>query len=966
MSRGGILSSGSTGGIRFIPTSSSGGSSPATAPVIVSAVVEEASPTNVVITFDRNLNSGSVPSVSSFSETGTGKSVINVAISGAVLTLTLGVSVNNGEVIRITYLRQDALAAESGLVASFADQLVTNNVTSSGPSSPPTVSLRTALNPTEVLPTFQVNVDYQEANFASVTASSLVVTDRAGAAMPISLDSAISNSGTIEATFTVTPTASVEGFYNIEAPQDASSNSQGGSAATYLGNQDVLLDSYPLVSAAPPTYPTAIESDKVNNRFSFTWAPLAGEVPTVYKGSFTSMLGQFSDDLTRGISEQIVAFDVDNNEIRIQNREYADNSGAGPNEPYAYNGPQFAPIAFTFNVGQSYDIEVFFRGTKTEVVIDTVSAGVAIDGRMGLAHAFGWRSTPPASVTSISLDQIPPEADIVWPDEPISFQIQSPLPVICGGTRGMPNRIFNWEVIDTVGTHLEGTTPARYRVFLSRDHAAESDTDDVSAAWADDLMMNGLTDFVTVFSSAAQVETPRLVWYDDVNDIFYIALHETNNPSSLRQSTVVFQTTDLVNFTNKVTALPADSGTTDTEARIFHTGYANPVELQTAGTYRAISLGANGDGTVAHTRVAADGFRSTGFISEYTNANPTSWTRIGEARIRTNETREQMSGPLTTFFRYNNNLYAVATTGNFGSNWSIATQGSTQDFSIRRVSEDLLDFSRRKDLVTPERMFWQTNARVSGGHLDTATGTFYLYVTFTRRLGNPIQTGVDDPMWVSVYTADLNTNSLQYASPSGIGFIDQFNDNQGPFVNGRIPDTNNTLGNSWEYVPSGTYINQELTVGDGYVNRMDSPNAANAGAFYGVNTVENFELSSFWYDMDRFDDTAFSSLLFDVQDKNNLKQVGWTATGRILYISRAGSNSILNEVTTSPESGGDIENRSTFLHITVIGQTLRVYRNMVDIFGPLDIGGVPTNPKVGFICRGRQAKLSGIQYRSLI
>lgn len=101
-----------------------------TAPVFVSAAVANATPTKVVLTYDQDLDTGSVPATTDF--TVTDHTVSGVAISGATVELTLSVQIYPFDVIYVTYTKgaNPIKGDVGGLEAdNLVSTLVTNNVT---------------------------------------------------------------------------------------------------------------------------------------------------------------------------------------------------------------------------------------------------------------------------------------------------------------------------------------------------------------------------------------------------------------------------------------------------------------------------------------------------------------------------------------------------------------------------------------------------------------------------------------------------------------------------------------------------------------------------------------------------------------------------------------------------------------------------------------------------------------------
>jgi Putative flagellar system-associated repeat len=99
-------------------------------PVVLLASVANATPTHIVLTFDRNLVVSPAPAITAF--TPSGKSVVSVSISGKNVTVVVNSAYVNGNTITIgytkpltNYLRE---LQTGGSVVTFTGQSVTNNV----------------------------------------------------------------------------------------------------------------------------------------------------------------------------------------------------------------------------------------------------------------------------------------------------------------------------------------------------------------------------------------------------------------------------------------------------------------------------------------------------------------------------------------------------------------------------------------------------------------------------------------------------------------------------------------------------------------------------------------------------------------------------------------------------------------------------------------------------------------------
>jgi uncharacterized repeat protein (TIGR02059 family) len=112
------------------------------APVLVSAVINAAG-TQLLLTYNENLDSASVPAAGAFSLTGTPQTVAGVAVSGTTVPLTLSGAVLAGAVVALGYTAGGApiqdLAGNDA--ANLVAQAVTNNATAAaaGPLDPLTI-----------------------------------------------------------------------------------------------------------------------------------------------------------------------------------------------------------------------------------------------------------------------------------------------------------------------------------------------------------------------------------------------------------------------------------------------------------------------------------------------------------------------------------------------------------------------------------------------------------------------------------------------------------------------------------------------------------------------------------------------------------------------------------------------------------------------------------------------------------
>jgi hypothetical protein len=98
---------------------------------ISTALVSNASPSDVVITFANALNANIIPDISSF--TLSGKTILSILISGAVVTITVTVAYIYSDSITVSYTRPQTNSLRSNpattYIDSFTGQAITNNIT---------------------------------------------------------------------------------------------------------------------------------------------------------------------------------------------------------------------------------------------------------------------------------------------------------------------------------------------------------------------------------------------------------------------------------------------------------------------------------------------------------------------------------------------------------------------------------------------------------------------------------------------------------------------------------------------------------------------------------------------------------------------------------------------------------------------------------------------------------------------
>lgn len=112
--------------------------SDATKPILQSAVVEDANPNKIVLTYDKTLNAKVVPFWKAYTLNST-RNIIAIAISGTTVTLTTSENFYIGDVIQLTYAKklyyENAICDEFGNEAdAFTSRVVTNNVNDAAPT----------------------------------------------------------------------------------------------------------------------------------------------------------------------------------------------------------------------------------------------------------------------------------------------------------------------------------------------------------------------------------------------------------------------------------------------------------------------------------------------------------------------------------------------------------------------------------------------------------------------------------------------------------------------------------------------------------------------------------------------------------------------------------------------------------------------------------------------------------------
>jgi uncharacterized repeat protein (TIGR02059 family) len=111
-------------------------------PIYVSSVVKDATPTLLVMTYDRTLNNSIIPPSSAFSVivNSISMSVTNVAIAGSDVQLTLASAIVYGDVVTVSYTKpasNQLQTASGGQASSISAMPVTNNIILVTVNNPP-------------------------------------------------------------------------------------------------------------------------------------------------------------------------------------------------------------------------------------------------------------------------------------------------------------------------------------------------------------------------------------------------------------------------------------------------------------------------------------------------------------------------------------------------------------------------------------------------------------------------------------------------------------------------------------------------------------------------------------------------------------------------------------------------------------------------------------------------------------
>ncbi len=131
-------------------------------PVYVSSVIDNSSPSNLVMTYNMSLANIS-PAASAFSVrvNSSARTVSSVAVSGTKVTLTLASQVIYGDAVTVAYTKPSTNPLQTsagGQAASFSAQTVTNNLTAPV-NSPPTIIISSPTKSTAFIAPATITID---------------------------------------------------------------------------------------------------------------------------------------------------------------------------------------------------------------------------------------------------------------------------------------------------------------------------------------------------------------------------------------------------------------------------------------------------------------------------------------------------------------------------------------------------------------------------------------------------------------------------------------------------------------------------------------------------------------------------------------------------------------------------------------------------------------------------------------
>ncbi len=883
---------------------------------LASASVEDANPDQILLTFSSALDGASVPATTDFTASG-GKTVNNVAIAGSAITLTVDSAYINSDTITVSHTPggNPITGTNTATVGAFSNFAVTNNISG---SAGVVATLTNSLTTVQQLPSFDVNVNFSNSTIGDVNTSSLSVVNGSGTAQSVSLTSTTPNGSGVDAVFTVTPTPGIDDYYFATVPV----NGVGDVQETYLGVQEVQQVYPQVVSTVPAIRPNSEDTGSCYFSITFDWAAAASEIVRVYRTAHTTVSG--TTDIT-----QRILMDVDNNQISIECRQSDSFS-------YTHMAPTLASISQAINAGSTYNVDIRFQGSVTEVWFtenggSPFLAASSRDSRLCRTSCGGFDQAPPASVTNYSIQRIQPPTDLAWQSEILPFRRLYDWPLFGGGLKGLPPRFFYISVFDSQG-FLPDDGLGRYYVYASQDHASNVDAD-IFLARASSPTLSDLSDFTAVITDTAfQIETPLPYW-DAANSRLLLIAHSNNRPINARQSTISYVSTDGKTFSDLQILISADVVTTDRQ--ITHTGYANYYD-DGSGQLRFISLGPNGEpGTQPDgyfgpllTRTLPGDLRDTTIEGYPQLFDPTARRIISSAGVR--------------YFTYNSELYAITTERLYtDTSW---TANLRQSFMVvRKCTTDITQYSRRKDAFALD-LPWETNPVCVGIFIEGST----LYVYYQ---GQRVITATSSHQ---LGVLEVSLNDLNPVTPSPAPSYILFDHGTGANdtdITGRSPDTVDN-GSTYQAVSGGSFsFTSSIDIFNNTITRRVPGGNVNALAVIDYGSFSSVRLGVAVYDLSLEAPTVGSGMIFRFVDNNNFSMLRAFGNGTVSYNEYvSGSNNLVFTTTIQP-----ITNAEIILYAETTPTELRIYAGGVLLH--TQAGDYSTPLPFGPYIRGAETKI---------
>lgn len=115
-------------GYSFGSATTTGTGADVTAPFLISAIINNAAPNKIVLTYNELLLSSSNATTTQFTVSG-GRIISQVEITGSTVVITVNTNFNAGEVITVSYTGNQVKDISGNLAPTFTNTAVTNNVT---------------------------------------------------------------------------------------------------------------------------------------------------------------------------------------------------------------------------------------------------------------------------------------------------------------------------------------------------------------------------------------------------------------------------------------------------------------------------------------------------------------------------------------------------------------------------------------------------------------------------------------------------------------------------------------------------------------------------------------------------------------------------------------------------------------------------------------------------------------------